>query len=93
MSNHNWPDLLQAQLKSGLSIEAFCRLKKLARSAFYAARAKVTPRRVPPGLIPIHTAAGVIAPSEGIAISLSLETRVLRLHGSASDLAQLLRCI
>ena len=91
MSNHNWPELLQAQLDSGLSIEAFCRLKKLARSNFYAARAraqklaegsKATSRVMPAGLIPIRGgAADGIAPTEGIAITLSLDTRVLLLRG------------
>ena len=102
MSNYNWPELLQAQLDSGLSIEAFCRVQKLARSNFYSARAraqkgvgapKKTSRVVPAGLIPIRAKAGFIASSDGIAITLTLEARVLRLHGSAADLAQLLRCL
>lgn len=39
MSKRNWPDNLQAQRDRGLSIEAFCRVKKLARSNFlYGAR-------------------------------------------------------
>ena len=102
MSNYNWPELLQAQLDSGLSIEAFCRVKKLARSNFYAARARAqkladaprkTARAVPVGLIPIRAAAGLIAPSDSIAITLTLDTRALLLRGSATDLAQLLRCL
>ena len=40
MSKRNWSDILQAQRDSGLSIEAFCRVKKLARSNFYTARAR-----------------------------------------------------
>jgi hypothetical protein len=34
----NWPELLQAQHDSGLSIEGFIRIKKLARSNFHVAR-------------------------------------------------------
>ena len=34
MSKRNWSDILQAQRDRGLSIEAFCRVKKLARSNF-----------------------------------------------------------
>ena len=102
MPTHNWPELLQAQLDSGLSIEAFCRVKNLARSNFYAARARAqkwagvprkAPRVVPAGLIPIRLTAGSISASDGIAITLTLEARVLRLQGSAIDLAQLLRCL
>lgn len=34
MSKRNWSDILQAQRDRGLSIKAFCRVKKLARSKF-----------------------------------------------------------
>ena len=38
MSKRNWSDILQAQRDRGLSIEAFCRVKKLARSNFFIRR-------------------------------------------------------
>lgn len=106
MSKRNWSDILQAQRDSGLSIEAFCRVKKLARSNFYAARARAqksesatepNKQAAPSGLLPIRVrAAGlpiVIAKPEEIVVTVQLETRSLRLRGSATDLAQLLRCV
>ena len=106
MSKRDWSDILQAQRDSGLSIEAFCRVKKLTRSNFYAARARAqksgsasepNKQAAPSGLLPIRVrAAGlpiVITTPEEIAVTVQLETRSLRLRGSATDLAQLLRCI
>ena len=100
MSKYNWPELLQAQLESGLDIKVFCQVNKLARSAFYLARSQAQKRtsgaaaRVrPSGLIPIRVAAGPVALAQSITITLSLDARVLRLQGSAIDLAQLLQCL
>ena len=106
MSKLNWSDILQAQRDSGLSIEAFCRAQNLARSNFYTARARAqksapatepNKQAAPPGLLPIRVrAAGlpiVITTPEEIAVTVLLETRSLRLRGSATDLAQLLRCV
>ena len=106
MSKRNWSDILKAQRDSGLSIEAFCRAQNLARSNFYAARARVqksgsapepNKQAAPSGLLPIRVQKGglpiVIAKSEEIAVTILLETRSLRLRGSATDLAQLLRCV
>ena len=108
MSKLNWTDILQAQRDSGLSIEAFCRVKKLARSNFYAARARAqksvsasepNKQAAPSGLLPIRVGVrtgglpGMIVKPEEIAVTVQFETRSLRLRGSAPDLAQLLRCI
>ena len=106
MSKRNWSDILQAQRDSGLSIEAFCRVKKLARSNFYTARARVqksgsasepNKQSAPSGLLPIRVQKGgfpiVIAKPEEIVVTVQFETRSLRLRGSATDLAQLLRCV
>ena len=106
MSKRNWSDILQAQRDSGLSIEAFCRVKKLARSNFYAARARAQksesatePKQqaAQPGLLPIRVQKGdlpiVIATPEEIAVTVQFEARPLRLRGCATDLAQLLRCL
>ena len=104
MSKRNWSGILQAQRDSGLSIEAFCRVQNLARSNFYTARARAqksasepNKQAAPSGLLPIRVrAAGlpiVITTPEEIAVTVQLETRSLRLRGSATDLAQLLRCI
>lgn len=48
MSKRNWSDILRAQRDSGLSIEAFYRVKNLARSNFYAVRAWQISVSVPP---------------------------------------------
>ena len=48
MSKRNWSDILRAQRDSGLSIEAFYRAKNLARSNFYAVRARQISVSVPP---------------------------------------------
>jgi hypothetical protein len=106
MSKRNWSDILQAQRDSGLSIEAFCRVQNLARSNFYAARARVqksapaaepNKQAAPSGLLPIRVQKGglpiVIATPEEIAVTVQFEARSLRLRGSATDLAQLLRCL
>lgn len=108
MSKRNWSDILQAQRDSGLSIEAFCRVKKLARSNFYAARARAqksgsasepNKQAAQSGLLPIRVGVRtggsplVVAMPEEIAVTVQFETRSLRLRGSATDLAQLLRCI
>ena len=106
MSKRDWSDILQAQRDSGLSIEAFCRAQNLARSNFYTARARVqksgsasepNKQAASSGLLPIRVrAAGlpiVITTPEEIAVTVQLETRSLRLRGSATDLAQLLRCV
>ena len=99
MSKLNWTDILQAQRDSGLSIEAFCRAKSLARSNFYAARARAHKQAAPSGLLPIRVGVrtgglpGMIVTPEEITVTVQFETRSLRLRGSAPDLAQLLRCI
>ena len=102
MSKRNWSDILQAQRDSGLSIEAFCRAQNLARSNFYTARARVqksgsapepNKQAAPRGLLPIRVRAGAITTPEEIAVTVQFETRSLRLRGSATDLAQLLRCV
>ena len=106
MSKRNWSDILQAQRDSGLSIEAFCRAKSLARSNFYTARARAqksasgaepNSQAAPRGLLPIQVRTGglpvVITTPEEIAVTVQLEARSLRLRGSAADLAQLLRCV
>ena len=106
MSKRNWSDILQAQRDSGLSIEAFCRAQNLARSNFYAARARAqksapatdpNKQSAPSGLLAIRVrAAGlpiVITTPEEIVVTVQFEMRSLRLRGSATDLAQLLRCV
>ena len=106
MSKRNWSDILQAQRDSGLSIEAFCRVQNLARSNFYTARARAQqsgsasePKQqaAQPGLLPIRVQKSglpiVIATPEEIAVTVQFEARPLRLRGSATDLAQLLRCL
>jgi hypothetical protein len=92
----NWPVILQAQRDSGLSIEAFCRIKKLARSNFYVARARAqsmsASRVIKPGaqrgLLPV-----MITKPAQIAVTIQLEASSIRLHASASDIAQLLHCL
>lgn len=106
MSKRNWSDILQAQHDSGLSIEAFCRVQNLARSNFYTARARVqksasasepNKQAAPLGLLPIRVQKGglpiLIATPGEIIVTVELEARSLRLRGSATDLAQLLRCL
>ena len=98
MSIHNWSALLQAQVESGLSIEAFCRERKVARSNFYAARARQTKRvasntpSLASGVVPIQVVDEVAAPQD-IAITVVVASRTFCLRGSASDLAQLLHCL
>ncbi len=106
MSKRNWSDILQAQRDSGLSIEAFCRVKSLARSNFYTARARAqksasasepNKQAAPSGLLPIRVRKGdlpiTMATPEEIVVTVLLEARSLQLRGSAADLAQLLRCL
>ena len=83
MRKHDWPALLRAQAQNGQTIVEFCAARGLTRSKFYAERAK---QSAPTGVLPIR-----VEPSE-LHITFQLSTPVT-ICGSATDLAQLLRCL
>jgi hypothetical protein len=83
MRKHDWPMLLNAQARSGQTIAAFCAVRGLTRSKFYAERAK---QSTPQSVVPI-----VVEASE-LRITLQLRTPIV-IAGSASDLAQILRSL
>jgi hypothetical protein len=83
MRKHDWPMLVKSQAKSGQTIATFCASNGLTVSKFYAERAK---QAAPKGLLPI-----VVEASE-LRITLQLRTPII-VSGTASDLAQVLRCL
>ena len=83
MRKHDWPMLFKAHAKSGQTIAAFCAARGLTQSKFYAERAKQSKAK---GLVPI-----VVEASE-LRLTLQLRTPIA-IAGSASDLAQILRCL
>lgn len=83
MSKHDWPALVKAQVTSGETIAAFCAARGLTRSKFYTERARQCSQT---GVVPI------VVEVRAVQITLQLRTPVV-VAGSASDLAQILRCL
>lgn len=84
MRKHDWSMLVKTQAASGQTIAAFCAARGLTRSTFYAERAKHASR----ALVPIR----VQAP-DAVTLTLMLGGKTVEVRGSATDLAQVLRCL
>jgi hypothetical protein len=82
MRKHNWPMLIKSQAKSGQTITAFCTAHGIAPSLFYAERSKHARKTLLP----------IVVDSPALQITVHLHSPI-SLSGSASDLAQLLRCL
>jgi hypothetical protein len=86
-SKHDWPTLVNAQARSGQSIEAFCRARGVSVSNFYMARSRM---RKSSGLIPIH----IDSPGEEtIGIALQLGRSTIELRASAAAFASVLKAL